>query len=130
MTTEAEKHLTEALDKLAAQIAASRSKVVGMQVNVQGGPGGGNVVGMKVHAVGGPGSGNVTGLHVEAHGGGPDPAADIIKELRDAATAVRQGKAAQPWLKSLLGRASALKDRVVDVAMVAGVEHAIKAVFG
>jgi hypothetical protein len=89
----------------------------------------GNVTGLNVTAVGGSGPGNVTGLKVEA-GIGADPALDLVTELREAAKATREGKGHRSWIEGLLNRVRSLKDRVIDAAAIAGVQHAVTALFG
>jgi hypothetical protein len=126
-----QERLAVALESLAAQIASAPRTIIGNKVSVSAGPGSsGTVIGQKITAIGGPGGGRVTGMKVNVSNAGPDPAADLTQELRDAATAVRQDKENRAWLTSLLGRVRALTDRVVDVTATTVLEQAIKAAFG
>ena len=121
--------LARALEALAAKVTSSPRSVVGMSVSAVAGPGStGDVTGLNVTATGGQGSGNVTGLHVQA-GVGEDPASGLVKELREAAVATREGKAHRSWLESLVQRVRSLKDRVVDTVAVATVQQGIAALF-
>ena len=59
----------------------------------------------------------------------PDPASGLIKELQVAAIAVRENRPYRIWIQSLLGRAQALTDRIVDDAALVDVREAIGDVF-
>jgi hypothetical protein len=130
MANEAQDRLAHALETLAQQIASAPRTVIGTQVSAVAGPGSsGTVIGMQVTAKSGSGGGNVTGFHSEAKSG-PDPAADLIRELHEAATAVRQGGGDRSWMQSLIRRVQSLKDRACDAAVVTAVQQAIGAAFG
>jgi hypothetical protein len=123
--------LAVALEALSRGVASSPRSVIGMKVSAVAGPGSsGNVTGLKVDVRGGPGGGNVTGLHVQASAGGPDPAAPLIQEVKDAAAAVRKGNAQRSWVQGIVGRVQSLADRAVDATLVGAVEQGIKVVFG
>jgi len=131
MTKAEQEHLARALETLAASIAAAPRNVIGTQISVTAGPGASGIIkGMEINVTGGPGSGDVTGFRSTVTAGGPDPAAELVKELREAAAAVREDKAHKGWLTSLVTRVKALTDRAVDAAALALVVAAIKAVFG
>jgi hypothetical protein len=131
MATEAQERLARALETLALNVASAPRSVVGMKVSAVAGPGSsGNVTGMKVTATGGPGSGNVTGLNVQVSAGGDDAARGLVQELREAAVAVRQDKGHRSWIQGLLSRVGSLADRAVDATAMAGVQEALKTVFG
>jgi hypothetical protein len=131
MTTAAQENLAHALETLSRQIASAPRTVIGNKVSVVAGPGSsGTIIGQQIRATAGPGSsGNVTGLHAQAIAGA-DPAADLVRELSEAAAAVRQDKGHRGWLSGLLTRAKSLTDRVVDATAVAAVQQGIAAVFG
>jgi hypothetical protein len=109
MTTAAEERLALALETLAELIASAPRSVIGMNVSAVAGPGG---------------TGSMTGL------GGPDPAADLVRELRDAAAATRKDKGYKSWVLRLLNRVGSLADQAVDATAIAGVHEALKAAFG
>jgi hypothetical protein len=109
MTTKAEERLALALKTLAEQIASAPRSIIGMQVCAVDGPGA---------------TGNVSGL------GGPDPTADVVRELRDAAVATRNDKGYKSWVPRLLSRVGSLAYRAVDFPAIAGVQEALKAAFG
>ena len=82
-------------------------------------------------AIAAPGSsGTVIGQRVEVSVGGNDPANDLVQELRDAASAVRQDKGHKSWVQGLLSRVGSLADRAVDAVTLDAVHQAAKAVFG
>jgi hypothetical protein len=101
-----------------------------MKVSAVAGPGStANVTGQRISVTGGPGGGTVIGQKVEVNAGGPDPAADLVRELREAASAVRQDKGHRAWIQGLVGRVKALADRAIDAGIVSGVQQAITSAF-
>ncbi len=120
-----------ALESLAANVASAPRRTIGYSSRVYVGPGAsaGTVIGHQSIAVAGPGGGTVIGTNVSVGVGGPDPAAALVQELRDAAAAARQDKGNKAWFTSILSRVSALTDRVVDAGLIAVAEEAIKSAF-
>ncbi|WP_139247777.1 hypothetical protein [Hyphomicrobium sp. CS1GBMeth3] len=121
--------LAAALTKLAHAIEVSSSApVIGMQVIASNDGTSRNVTGVSINVTAGPGSGSVTGMSVSVTSGQNTLEKNLIRELLEAATAVREGKAAKSWIDSLLLRVRDLGNRALDSA-VEGAAAAATAIF-
>jgi hypothetical protein len=112
--------LATALERLADSVGQNRT-IIGEQSIAFGGPGNkGNVVGSISAAHGGPGgSGTVIGKKISVGVSGPTHEDGLIKELRDAAAAVRQGNAPRSWVSALISRVGSLGNAALGAAVTA-----------
>ncbi|WBO23843.1 hypothetical protein [Sphingomonas abietis] len=121
--------LAGALEKIAAAIEANPAPIIGQKICVTNVAGGGPVIGMKVSVTNaGGGSGPVYGNYVSVTnaGGRSDDEMQMIKELRNAASAVRGGGAPKSWVTGLLSRAGGFVGKALSAATVAGAEELAK----
>lgn len=121
-------NLAEALDRIAAEIEANPGPIIGQKIVAVGGAEGGTVIGLHAVATGGGNGGTVIANYVSVSnttGRNPDET-QIIKELRDAAAAVRGGSAPKSWITGLLQRAGGFVGKAVSAATVAGAEELAK----
>jgi hypothetical protein len=126
MSENSKERLAAALEAIAKTIASTPTNVTGMRVS--GGHGQGPAV-VATANISAPLTGNVSALHVQTTVGGPsDELVSVIAELREAAAAVREDKAAKSWVSRVLGRVTALAGHAVDGATIAAATKLVETV--
>lgn len=120
--------LSDALERIAAAIEANPAPIIGQKIVAVGGAEGSTVIGMKIVAKGDGSGGTVIGNRVTVTNAGGRNAdeAQMIKELRDAAAAVRGGTAPKSWIMGLLQRTGGFVGKAISAATVAGAEELAK----
>ena len=104
--------LSDALERIAAAIEANPAPIIGQNIVAVGGAEGSTVIGNRVTVT------NVGGRNAHE--------TQMIKELRDAAAAVRGGSAPKSWVMGLLQRTGGFVGKALSAATVAGAEELAK----
>lgn len=110
--------LSNTLALLAQHIESAPARLVGASISVTGG-GGGSATGLRISVgAGAPGT-KVVGMSVSvSEGDYHSQAAELIKDLREAAEAAKNSKPPKSWIYGLLDRAKNLGNRAIETGVL------------
>ena len=119
--------LADALENLAYQIETAPVHLIGASVSVAAGPGGGSATGLRISVVSGSPGTHVVGMQVSVDAGAYQAkAAELVADLREAASSAKQAMPAKGWIKSLLERAKGLGNRALDTTVITAAAEIMK----